>query len=413
MRVLHICWSYPSELLPAEGSFFRNQVEGLRDAGIDVTVAVPVPYVPRAAANLHHRLFRPAMLPSGYKLNGTLVVAPRYARIPNCLPSSFAPRTIARAVAKSAITDFDLIHAHFAYPYGWVGLALARRWHVPLVLSIHGSDGHTDPYRSSLHLHRFRHAVLGADCVLTVSDDLVSRIYTLTGRKANLLPIGIDLSRFRLAESQHSARHRLGIQQNQQIVLFIGALIPDKGVDKLVAAMNSLQGAHALFVGEGPMRGLVERSAHCTWIPPVSNERIPLYLAAANVLVLPTFVEGMPTVLVEAGAVGTPVVSTAVSSIPDLLADDRGLLVPFGDVPALTTALREVLNDPKSSSRRANRFRRYLVEHYDCKKNAVQLAEIYQDLVTTRACENRSQTGASRLALQDDVPANDLIPIKH
>jgi teichuronic acid biosynthesis glycosyltransferase TuaC len=381
MRVLHICWSYPSELFPADGSFFRNQVEGLRDAGVDVTVAVPMPYVPRTLANLHHRLYRPALLPRAYEFKGIPVFVPRHARIPNWLPISLAPRTMARAIDKSVASDFDLIHAHFAYPYGWAGLYLARRWRLPLVLSIHGSDGHTDPYRSELNLRRFRGAVLGADCVFAVSDDLVNRVYKLTGKRAKLLPIGVDISRFRPIESQQAARHRLGIRENQQIVLFIGALIPDKGVDKLVAAIESLHEAHAIFVGEGPLRELIKSSARCAWVPPVSNDQIPLYLAAADVLALPTLAEGMPTVLIEAGAVGVPVVSTSVSSIPDLLADNRGLLVPFGDVPALAEAIRHVLTDPDSSSHRANRFRRYLVESYDSKKNAAQLAEVYQDLI--------------------------------
>jgi teichuronic acid biosynthesis glycosyltransferase TuaC len=386
MRVLHICWSYPSKLLPADGSFFRNQVEGLRGAGVDVTVAVPMPYVPRTTANLHHRLYRPALLPKVYEFNDIPVFVPRHARMPNWLPISLAPRTMACAVAKSVGSDFDLIHAHFAYPYGWVGLHLSQRWGIPLVLSIHGSDGHTDPYRSELSLRRFRHAVLGADCVLAVSNDLVNRVHDLTGKRAKLLPIGVDMSRFRPLISQQAARHRLGIRGNQQIILFVGALIPDKGVDKLVAAMESLHGAQAIFVGEGPLHGLIKNSARCTWVPSVSNDQIPLYLAAADVLALPTVAEGMPTVLIEAGAVGIPVVSTAVSSIPDLLADNRGLLVPFGDVPALVEAIRDVLTDPDRSSQRANRFRHYLVEYYDSKKNAARLAEVYQDLIARSEC---------------------------
>jgi teichuronic acid biosynthesis glycosyltransferase TuaC len=410
MRALHICWSYPSELLPADGSFFRNQVEGLRDAGVEVTVAVPVPYVPRASAKLHRRFFRPALLPRTYEFKGIPVVVPRYARVPDCLPFSLASRMMARAIAKSVTAEFDLIHAHFAYPYGCVGLILARQWRIPMVLSIHGSDGHTDPYRSEEHLRRFRHAVLGADCVLAVSNDLVNRVYSLTGKRARLWPIGVDMSCFRPFGRRQSARRQLGIPENQQIVLFVGALIPDKGVDKLVAAMESLDGAQALFVGEGPLCKLVKSSARCTWVPPISNEQVPVYLAAADVMVLPTLAEGMPTVLVEAGAVGVPVVSTAVSSIPDLLADDRGLLVPFGDVPALTAALRYVLNNPESSAQRAERFRQYLVEHYDCKKNAARLAEVYQDLV---AQLGHAKTEAGPLAGRREVTlANNSFPIR-
>jgi teichuronic acid biosynthesis glycosyltransferase TuaC len=113
----------------------------------------------------------------------------------------------------------------------------------------------------------------------------------------------------------------------------------------------------------------------------VPNALIPDYLAAADVLILPSYAEGLPTVLVEAGACATPVIATEVGGIPELLTEDRGTLVLPDSTESLRTAILEILTNPDMARRQAEHLRKYVVEAFDADRNASQLLRVYQDLL--------------------------------
>jgi teichuronic acid biosynthesis glycosyltransferase TuaC len=113
----------------------------------------------------------------------------------------------------------------------------------------------------------------------------------------------------------------------------------------------------------------------------IPHAKVPMYMRAADVLVLPSFSEGMPTVLVEAGAAALPVVATAVGGIGELLSDGRGLLIPPDSVAALVTALETVLADPGSAMERAGRLKEYVGRNYDVEENARTMMRIYESLL--------------------------------
>ncbi len=96
---------------------------------------------------------------------------------------------------------------------------------------------------------------------------------------------------------------------------------------------------------------------------------------------LPSFSEGMPTVLVEAGAAGLPVVASDVGGIRELLGDGRGSIVPAGDRPALVRAIDSVLSGEAEAAERANRLREYVARNYDADENARRTLGIYDSLL--------------------------------
>ena len=138
------------------------------------------------------------------------------------------------------------------------------------------------------------------------------------------------------------------------IVGYVGRLVPEKGVDVLVEAVDRLD-VQLLIVGDGPERSRLERRA-AAWPPgkavftgAVPHEEVPDYLAAVDALVLPsrstiTWAEQFGHVLIEAMAAGVPVVGSASAAIPEVVAD-AGLLFPEGDVAALRAQLRTLLAD--------------------------------------------------------------------
>jgi teichuronic acid biosynthesis glycosyltransferase TuaC len=104
-------------------------------------------------------------------------------------------------------------------------------------------------------------------------------------------------------------------------------------------------------------------------------------MAASDVVVLPSHSEGLPTVLVEAGALGVPVVASAVGGIPELLIGDAGWLCAPRNLESLVTALREALGDAGERSRRAAILQRRVEADYDVNVQAGRLIDIYRGLV--------------------------------
>jgi len=381
MRVLHLCFAYPSLQFPGDGSFLHNAVKPLCDAGLQALAVMPVPYVPGILGRFFARTKRAALLPRNYEFEGIPVFVPRYLRLPHALIGERLPITLARAVESAIDQKPDLIHAHYAYPYGTAAIELRRRWRVPVVLTLHGSDATVLPYQSEAARRRFVHAILRADHVLAVSEDIVNRTRDLTGRTAQFWPIGVGLEQFRRRDEKSKLRRQLGLPMNKKLLLFVGQLQKSKGVDQLPALMDRLDpGVHAVVVGDGPVRNQIRSSPRCTWVPTVSNTRVASYLNAVDLMVHPSETEGTPTVLVEAGAAHLPVVATPVGGVPALLAGDRGLLAEVRNMDSLVVAVQAALADPAAGARRADRLYAHISKEYDCIKNAYKLKQLYAEL---------------------------------
>jgi glycosyltransferase involved in cell wall biosynthesis len=146
----------------------------------------------------------------------------------------------------------------------------------------------------------------------------------------------------------------LGLPENGKILLFVGRLEREKGLNELVAAFRDLASKSRerlalVIVGEGSLEEGLARQVNdvqdIVLAGPRRPEEVGRYLAASNVLVLPSWAEGTPNVVLEALAAGRPIVATHVGGIPDVVRHDHtGLLVPPRDVPALASALHQALH---------------------------------------------------------------------
>jgi glycosyltransferase involved in cell wall biosynthesis len=171
---------------------------------------------------------------------------------------------------------------------------------------------------------------------------------------------GVDALRFAATpETMRRAavlRRKLGIPEQAPVVLFVGRLTSDKGVPELMQAFSSLSNQFpnlrlllaGCFEDEDPLpvdtRKCLETHPGVIFAGPVQD--IAPYYASADVVVLPSHREGLPTVILEAQAAGKPVVGASVTGIVDLIMDgETGLLFPVGDVPALAEALARVITD--------------------------------------------------------------------
>ena len=193
------------------------------------------------------------------------------------------------------------------------------------------------------------------------SADLFMRRYGVPASRIHTIPNGAPASRFPAVDAgrRSAARARFGVPPDEQVVLYLGWLAPEKFPPETIAACAAIGDARLVVAGEGPDRAGLEQTARdvapgrVDFVGAVTNPAD--VLAAADVLLLPALTEGMPAVLIEAGLTGLPVVATDVGAVREVVLDGAtGLVVPPGDPAAMTGALRDVLAAPAALGRRAH-----------------------------------------------------------
>jgi glycosyltransferase involved in cell wall biosynthesis len=277
--------------------------------------------------------------------------------------------------------QFHELHAHFVDRAATVALVAGRLLERPYSVSIHaGADIYVQPVL-------LREKVLEARHVATCTQYNKSHVESIVGRdlshKISHIHHGLDLAKYRPAPQATDGR---------PLILSVGQLAPRKGFAHLVEACKLLKYRGYDFtceiVGDGPQRGELERLiANCGLAKVVilcgalPHEAVIEKYRAATLFALACQEtvdgdrDGFPNVLAEAMAMQVPVVSTAISAIPELLEDHRnGLMVQAGDVVALADSIALLLDDPALRAELASEGRRTVLERFDVERNVQQFA---------------------------------------
>jgi len=248
----------------------------------------------------------------------------------------------------------DLIFGCFVYPEGYAALKIAKALGVPVVVMSIGSD--LNRVGDPLSARHTRFVLQNADEIMTVSDDLRRKATEMgaIASRACTIHNGCDLGVFH-PRDRHEARKRLEIDPTIEAVLYVGRLDRKKGLSELVEAATLLRSSrpalHIYMVGTGPDRSLIENAVHTLnadeivhLIPGCRFEEVAVWMAAADLVTLPSYMEGCPNVILEALACGRPVVATRVGGIPEILNETCGRLVPPRDPRSLAEAIAAVLD---------------------------------------------------------------------
>jgi glycosyltransferase involved in cell wall biosynthesis len=352
VKILIVTNLYPNPLDPNRSTFNRQQFRAVA-AEHSVRIIAPIAWTDELAAR--RKGSPPLRKNRQSELDGITVTHPRYWFTPRLMRGwygrffqwSIGP-AFRRAVAESAP---DVVLASWAYPDGRAAGRLARRAGLPVVIKVHGSDVlHQSAYPT--RQRKTAEALRAADGVVAVSEDLARHVIELgvdPGR-VRVVYNGIDTGLFALGP-KGPARANIGIDPAQTALLYVGNLVPVKGVDLLIEACGLLKSDgppfHLHLIGKGSDRPALEkRSADLgleqfvTFHGPKPHRELPDWFRAADLLVLPSRSEGVPNVLLECAACGTPYVATDVGGVPEVARFGDGSVVPPENPKALADAIR-------------------------------------------------------------------------
>ncbi len=228
--------------------------------------------------------------------------------------------------------------------------------------------------------------------VSQANKQLLVQDYRVNPYRLKLILNGIDVNHFAFSESgRRAVRRSLGIGPEQTLVGTVARFNFQKGhqytVDAIPTILKSCPQTRFLFVGEGPTQArLADRVRRLGLEPYVTfagaREDIPEILSALDIFLLTSLYEGLPLSILEAMAVGLPVVATSVSGTPEAVTDEHtGLLIPPADSQAVGSAVVRLVRDPGSRRRMGANGREMVHRRFDKSLMVRQVEHIYQNLV--------------------------------
>jgi glycosyltransferase involved in cell wall biosynthesis len=368
VNILVLTSAYPKFDGDATAPFMASITEHVAARGHSMHVVLPEHADwarPSVEGNVHYHRYRyspsRSWTPWGYaqSLEGGVKLKRRlYALAPAVFVS--ARHACRRLTARER---FDVIHAHWVVPNGFIAAGISDRRRIPLVVTLHGSDislVERKPWLGRLARRAFARSTV----VTAPSDDLLQRASRLgaTGQ-VELIPWGADPDVFRPdPDGAQRVRRLHGVAESDVLVLGVGRFVRWKGFDDLVTsvarARPEVPRLKLVLVGDGDIRGELEAQVADLGLADVVSfagmavrDDVNAYLSAADIVSVPSvhadgFVDGQPTVALEAMAAAKPLVVTRVGGLPDLVrAGENGLVVEERDPDGLAGAIVSLAHD--------------------------------------------------------------------
>ncbi|MEI6084991.1 MAG: glycosyltransferase [Verrucomicrobiota bacterium] len=365
MKVLFVSNLFPNRFEPARGVFNLHQMRHLAQL-CEVRVLAPYDWF-----FIKGRFAPPEPLPATETIAGLTVhhsrnfYLPKIGRTLNPWFYGLSALGPIRRIREQF--PFDIIYVNWAYPDACGIADVARKLRVPFVVSISGSDANW--YLKMRIRRRQILRMLAQAKAITVRSQALRQLlidHQVPAEKITVLYNGVDVTPAPRAP-----------RQDKPILLYVGRLSSEKGVADLLRAIPLLKTPVRLHVvGDGAQRDELRHLAaglDVVWLGWKKPAEVPTEMARADLLCLPSHMEGVPNAALEAFACGLPVVATRVGGIPEIVTEQTGLLAepqnPTSFADALTRALRTKW-DSAAIRRHATQF--------DWNVNAERLHKILQ-----------------------------------
>lgn len=395
-KIAYVAGEYPLVSL----TFIQREIAALRELGLDVITCSmrrtpaeqhPGPAEREAAATTFHVL--EALKRPGRALAAQSLLFTRTRRYLAALGLAWKTRAPGPKAALYQLIYFleatvlarhaeaegvAHMHNHFTTGSATVTMLASELTGIPYSFTLHGPADLLDPYR-----WRIDEKAARAAFVVTISHYARSQLMFFSDpahwEKIRIVHCGVYPERYAgAAPPRGDGRVRL---------LFVGRIAPVKGLRLLVQSMERLAGAMPALtltlVGDGSDRRTIEAKAaslgdRIRFTGYLSQDDVAREMKAADICVLPSFAEGVPVFLMEAFASGKPVIATQVAGMGELVENGTsGLIVPPGDVDALTEAIRTLAGDPGRWDTMGQAGRARVTAEFDIRIEAARLATLF------------------------------------
>lgn len=217
--------------------------------------------------------------------------------------------------------DPDIIHGHMIFPNGFISIISTFFKKKPVITHCHGSD----VYKPSSIAKLLKKFILWRSDVILVQSQHMKEFLDLRDRqKVLLFPNGVDLSKFNHKDQSPIANN----------IAYVGRITPIKGIKYLICALKyvkkNIKNINLSIVGDGEEKPYIQKLIHqfdlsdnVQFLGNLEHEKVFQIMASSCLLVLPSLSEGLPNVLLEAMASGTPVIATNVGGMPEVIINKR------------------------------------------------------------------------------------------
>ncbi len=315
-----------------------------------------------------------------------------------------------RSLSKKArAIDADVYEAHAVSGYGHLNALNKQGIKRPFVHTIHGvladeyEQARENGYQSfrsriaNYFMHRLAklegETAKNAKLIVTISKYSLEKIenhYGVDAAKVRIVPNGVDPEKFKPLEDQEAIKRQFGLG-NEPCVLFVGSLIPRKGLPFLVEAAEKIvkkySGTKFVIVGEGPLKNQLlsnletaNLSGNFKFLGNVKEDMLTALYNCADVFALPSIQEGQGIVLLEAQASARPVVAFDVGGVNEAVRNgETGLLVKRGSSEELADALLKLLSDKALREKMGANGRRFVTENFTWDICAQKMLNVYRE----------------------------------
>lgn len=392
MNLLTITNLYPNNVQIRHGIFVRERLRNLtayaeNKEELTIDIVAPIPSFPLGL----RRALEPLkdVTSSSVDKLGFSISHPRFLAIPK-LGNLLAPLVYAHAIVRQVrqhlqqYPDTTVIDAHFGFPDGAACTLVGRRYAVPVVVTLRGSD--INNMADEWGIRSWTKWMLrSAQSIVVVSEALKDRAIALGCPAENIRVIrnGVDRSLFQPRQEREYLRRNL--QLERPTMLSVGNLIPLKGHHLFVEALAQLPDWQGVIVGSGPMQEELTTLAETLQVADrlrivsdMSQPELAEFYAAADVLVLASASEGLPNVVLEALSSGIPVIATNVGGVGEIMQSGiQGCLLSERSAASIVQAVMR-LRLPSDEQRQALRSS---IDDFDWDKTSQSLLDLFHNLL--------------------------------
>lgn len=399
MKILIISHMYPSTFNEVSGIFVHKQVKELKKQGCEIKVISPVPWTPFPINYLSKKWNKYSKIPQKVVKEGIEVYYPRCLVFPKALFYASSGKRIFNGIQETVKKiyknfKFDIVHSHDAFPDGYAGMKISRKYKKPLIVTIHGQDFQQTIFKNSKYKKIIKKIIDFSAKTITVSGKLEKigkKNLQINPNKIIKISNGINLNDIRKNMKEDIEKYA-----KKRIILSVSHLIKTKGIDLNLQAMVRLKKKYPnliyLIIGEGSERKKLENITkrlglqnNVRFIGEISYSEVMRYMSFCDMLSLPSWNEAFGVVYIEAMAHGKPVIGCRGGGIEDFVKHKKtGLLVKPQDVDSLVEVLEFLLSCPEEAKEIGKRACKLVLKNYTWGKTIEKTIKIYKKVLNNK-----------------------------